>query len=191
MYPALCNFLSNNWPDLIALVTGILGVWLTIKQHLLCWFFASVSVLFSFFIFYQQRLYGDMLLQALYFFIGIYGWIYWKQNIKKEFKVTKTHKRLVVVLIAVTLLQTTGYYFLLNYFGGDRPFLDAFLTAASLTATYMMTKKWVENWAVWVLIDGTYILLYGLKQMWLFCLLYLLFTIMAYIGWVKWKKAAV
>jgi nicotinamide mononucleotide transporter len=190
MYPALSNFLIHNWPDILALVTGILGVWLTIKQHILCWLFASLSVLFSFFIFYQQRLFGDMFLQGLYFFLGIYGWLYWKQNLKTEFKVTKTDKRLIRVLITVTVLQAIAYYYLLNYLGGDRAFLDALLTAASITATYMMTKKWVENWAVWVVVDGTYILLYGLKHMWLFCLLYLLFTIMAYIGWLKWKKAA-
>ena len=52
-------------------------------------------------------------------------------------------------------------------------------------------EKWIENWAAWVLIDGTYILLYGIKSMWLFALLYLLFTIMAFYGWLKWRKEAV
>jgi nicotinamide mononucleotide transporter len=80
------------------------------------------------------------------------------------------------------------YYYLLVYFGGDRPLLDAILTATSLTATYMMTKKWVENWLAWTFIDGTYILLYGLKGMWLFCLLYFLFTIIAFFGYLKWRK---
>jgi len=79
---------------------------------------------------------------------------------------------------------------LLIHFRGDRPLLDGILTAASLTATYMMTKKWVENWLAWVLIDATYVLLYGLKEMWLFGVLYLLFTGMALYGWIKWRRTA-
>ena len=67
---------------------------------------------------------------------------------------------------------------------------DATLTACSLTATYMMTKKWVENWFVWVLIDGAYVVLYGVKYMCVFAVLYLFFTIMAFYGWIKWRKAA-
>jgi nicotinamide mononucleotide transporter len=88
------------------------------------------------------------------------------------------------------MLQAAVYYRLLIYFNGDRPFLDGILTAASLTATYMMTKKWVENWLAWVLIDVAYVLLYCLKDMWLFALLYFLFAAMALYGWIKWRKTA-
>jgi nicotinamide mononucleotide transporter len=82
------------------------------------------------------------------------------------------------------------YYYLLLYFKGDRALLDGILTAASLTATYMMTKKWVENWLVWVVIDGAYVLLYCLKDMWLYAILYFLFTAIAFYGWLKWRKTA-
>lgn len=167
---------------------GALGVWLTIKQNIWCWFFALICVIASIVEFYNKRLFGDMSLQVFYFFAGVYGWVYWKKQQNEKFTVQKTPRTFIPVLLMATIAQSVLYYFLLLHFKGDQPLLDALLTACSLTATYMMTKKWVENWAAWVLIDGTYILLYGIKAMWSFALLYLLFTIMAYYGWQKWRK---
>lgn len=176
--------------SLIAFCFGALGVWLTIKENIWCWPFSLISVIASMISFYQARLFGDMCLQVFYFFAGLYGWVYWSKQKQTAFSVEKVKLKFIPLLLIATIAQTILYYFLLLHFGGDRPLLDALLTAGSLTATYMMTKKWVENWATWVLIDGAYILLYGLKAMWLFALLYLLFTIMAFYGWQKWRKEA-
>lgn len=175
---------------IIALITGTLGVWLTIKQTIWCWPFALTAVLASILEFYRERLFGDMALQVFYFFAGVYGWIYWNKRKKEKFAVKRLDMHLLPVYLAVTVLQAVAYYYLLLYFRGDRPLLDAILTACSLTTTYMMTKKYVENWLIWVFIDATYILLYGLKEMWLFALLNLLFTLVAFYGWLKWRKEA-
>lgn len=176
---------------IIALITGTLGVWLTIKQTIWCWPFALIAVVASIIEFYEVRLFGDMALQIFYFFAGVYGWIYWKQQQQQIFEIKRMNLRLVPILIAVTALQAIIYYYLLIYFKGDRPVLDAILTACSLTTTFMMTKKWVENWILWVGIDATYIVLYALKDMWLFALLNLVFTIIALYGWFKWRKEVV
>lgn len=190
MSGAWLQFLQSNWPDILAFVSGALGVWLTIRQNIWCWPVSLVSVVISLIIFFKQRLYGDMSLQVVYFFAGLYGWFFWNENRKRDFVVKRTDTTQVPWLIVFTLLHAVGYYFLLAHFGGDKPVLDALLTAGSLTATYMMTKKWVGNWLLWVIIDATYILLYGLKHMWWFCLLYGLFTVMAFYGWIKWRKQA-
>lgn len=174
--------------SIIALITGTLGVWLTIKQNIWCWPFALISVAASIVEFYNERLFGDMSLQIFYFFAGVYGWIYWKKKQDERFEIRKTEPRQMPLLFAITILQAIAYYYLLLYFKGDRPLLDSILTASSLTTTYMMTKKYVENWLLWVFIDATYILLYGLKEMWLFALLNLLFTLVAFYGWLKWRK---
>jgi nicotinamide mononucleotide transporter len=176
--------------SIIALITGTLGVWLTIKQSIWCWPFALLATLSSIIEFYEVRLFGDMALQIFYFFAGVYGWIYWKKKQNENFSVQKLEKRLIPFFLLIIVLQALLYYYLLVYFKGDRPFLDSVLTACSLTTTYMMTKKYSENWLIWVFIDGTYILLYGLKEMWLFAILYLFFTIIAFYGWLKWKKEA-
>lgn len=173
---------------IIAFATGILGVWFTIKQNILCWPLGLISVIASMMEFFFQRLYGDMSLQIIYFIAGIYGWIYWKKKQGEEFIVTRIVISESLILFAFTVIQSFIYYFLLIYFKGDRPFLDSILTAFSITTTYMMTKKYLENWLVWTVVDLTYVFLYGLKSMWLFAILNLIFSIIAFYGWLKWKK---
>jgi nicotinamide mononucleotide transporter len=190
MYQAFQQFITGYGLDTLAFATGALGVWLTIRQNIWCWPMALMSVLICITAYYRQRLYGDMALQVFYFFAGIYGWIYWKKNLRAEFVVRHTSLKALPALVIVTAAQAGLYYYLLRHFNGDKPLFDAVLTAGSLTATYMMTKKWIENWAIWVIIDGAYVILYGIKSMWPYALLYLLFTIMAFYGWLKWRRAA-
>ncbi|MBA3680555.1 MAG: nicotinamide mononucleotide transporter [Bacteroidetes bacterium] len=176
--------------EIIATITGAIGVWLTIKENIWCWPVSIISVCTSALVFYEQRLFGDMGLQVFYFGAAIYGWYFWNKGKTQAFKVEKTPLKLIPVLIIITVILAVGFYFLIDLLKGDKALFDAILTAASLTATYMMTKKWVENWFAWVLIDGAYVALYGIKFLWGFAALYLLFTLMAFYGWIKWKKAA-
>lgn len=173
---------------LIALVSGVIGVLLTIKQSVWCWPAALISVITSSIEFYEQRLFGDMALQGFYFVSGVYGWYYWGKQVKQEFAITNTPKKQWLLLGSITAVQIVIYYFLLQKFKGDKVVIDSVLTAASITATYMMTKKWIENWIAWVIIDMAYVFLYGIKEMWLFALLYFVFTLMAAIGYWQWKK---
>jgi nicotinamide mononucleotide transporter len=174
--------------SIIALIFGTLGVILTIKQSIYCWPAALIAVVASVAEFYQEKLYGDMALQVFYFFAGIYGWVYWNKKKNTAFIITPIDRKAVPALLGMTLAQFVLYYYLLNYFKGDKVMFDAILTACSLTVTYMMTKKWLENWILWVLIDGAYVILYGVKEMWLFAVLYLFMAIIAFYGWIKWRK---
>lgn len=173
---------------IISLVFGVAGVLLTIKQSIWCWPSALISVVTSGYEFFESRLYGDFALQVFYFISGVYGWIYWNRNKNKEFIVTILPIKFIIPLTFVTILQAVLYYFVLRYFKGDQVLFDAILTACSITATYMMTKKWLENWFCWVLIDFAYIILYVIKDLWLYAILYLVFTLMAAYGFYKWKK---
>lgn len=184
----LGDFLLREWPGILVFIISALGVWLTIKQTVWCWPVSLIAVIVSIVILYDARLYGDMALQIFYFFAGIYGWVYWEKNKDQVFKVTSINRNLVPVLIGITLLQAVAYYYLLVYFKGDRPLLDGTLTACSLTITYMMTKKWIENWLLWVFIDAAYVLLFCLKEMWFFAATNLLMAIIAYFGWLKWRR---
>lgn len=173
----------------IALVTGSLGVWLTIRQNSWCWPMALISVVTSAIDFYNSRLFGDMALQVMYFAQGVYGWMVWHKARSTNFTVTRLPLRYWwLVGTAIVLLWLVAYYVLI-YVKGNRALLDAMLTAASLVTTYMMTKKWAENWLLWVGIDATYIILYALTNLWSYALLYLVFTGMAWYGWRQWKKS--
>lgn len=174
--------------SVIALVAGALGVWLTIRQTIWCWPVSLIAVVASIAEFYRERLFGDMALQVFYFFAGIYGWMYWNQQRKTAFVVRDMSPRTWPLLIGGTAFQALVYYKIILFFNGDRPLLDAILTAASLTATFMMTRKWVQNWITWVVIDTAYIYLYAVKDMWLFAVLYFIFAAMAFYGWMDWRK---
>lgn len=173
---------------IIALLSGVAGVLLTIKQNIWCWPLALVSVVTSGIEFYQSRLFGDMALQVLYFISGVYGWFYWKQKKSDDFKVSKLPVKLILPLIAFTGIQFFIYYYLLLVFKGDKVILDALLTACSISATYAMTKKWIENWLFWVVIDFTYVGLYFSKNLYLYALLYFIFALMALAGYLNWRK---
>lgn len=173
---------------IISLVFGVAGVLLTIKQSIWCWPAALLSVVTSGFEFFESRLYGDFALQIFYFISGVYGWVYWDKNKNKEFIVALLPIRSIIPLLSITILQAILYYFLLSYFKGDKVIFDSILTACSITATYMMTKKWLENWFFWVLIDFAYVILYISKELWLYAVLYFTFTLMAAYGFYTWKK---
>lgn len=177
--------------DWIALVTGVLGVVLTIKEKIWCWPTALISVVISIVAFYKEHLYGDMFLNVFYFFSGIYGWFYWNKRKDEEFIVSLMPVKFYFPLVAITILQIVFYYFILSYFKSDKIIFDSILTACSFTCTYMMTKKWIENWLFWLIIDSAYVILYIMKDMHIYALLYLFFSVMVLFGYFKWKKQIV
>lgn len=183
-------FVLREWRGILFFLTGSLGVWLTIKENVWCWPISLIAVVVCLVEFYTSKLYGDMGLQVVYFFAGIYGWIYWERNKHAVFLVKHMSLRLIPLLVIITVAQAVLYYYLLIYFNGDRPLVDGTLTACSLTVTYLMTKKWVENWLFWVIIDTAYVLLYAVKGLWFFAALSVIQTVLAFYGWLKWRKEA-
>lgn len=174
--------------DWIALVTGVLGVLLTIFENILCWPMALFSVVISGVTFYNQRLFGDFSLQLFYFFSGIYGWFYWGKKKNEVFIVSKMSSKWYILITLSIIFQSIIYYYLLGYFKSDQILFDAILTSCSFTCTFMMVKKWIENWVLWIVIDAAYVFLYLIKDLPTYALLYGFFSLMAYYGFYSWKK---
>ena len=174
--------------DWIALITGVLGVLLTIFESIWCWPTALVSVVISGATFFNQRLFGDFGLQIFYFISGIDGWIYWGKKKKEPFTVSNMPTKWYLPIAFSIMIQSVVYYFLLGYFKSDQILFDAILTSCSFTSTFMMAKKWIENWILWVVIDAAYIFLYLIKDLPTYALLYGFFSLMAYYGFYSWKK---
>ena len=180
----------NIW-DFIALLTGISGVVLTIRESIWCWPIALISVIISGITFFNERLFGDFFLQLFYLISGLYGWFYWYKNKTEVFVTQKISNKLILPLVLCTIIQSFIYYFLLKYFKSDQFLLDAILTACSFTGTFMMAKKWIENWLVWIVVDLAYVFLYLIKDLNIYALLYLFFAVMAGYGYYQWKKQLV
>lgn len=180
-----------NMVELIGVVTGIACVWLAAKQNIWTWPLGLVSVGMYVFVFYDARLYADMGLNAFYFVTSLYGWYVWLYGGKNhtERKVGRVSRKELTVLLALALVFTAGLgYFLDNYTDADLSYTDSATTAVSLMGYWMMAKKQLENWIVWLVVDVVYVGVYTYKDLYLTSFLYFVFLLLSIKGYLNWKK---
>ncbi|MBL6962340.1 MAG: nicotinamide mononucleotide transporter [Bacteroidetes bacterium] len=187
----LYSWIVFNYIEFIAVIAGIIGVWLTAKQIIWCWPVAIVNVVLSAYIFYGTKLYQDGILQLFYLIMAIYGWYNWKfggKN-KTELKVSRTSFRTAILLLIIGFISiyVFGYLFK-RYTDAALPYWDATTTVWGVIATFMMAKKMIENWAIWILIDLLNTAIYFYKGLYGFVFLYFVFTILAVFGLMQWLK---
>ncbi|MBD1398287.1 nicotinamide mononucleotide transporter [Pontibacter sp. JH31] len=177
--------------EVIGVITGIAGVWLAARQHIWTWPVSIVSVTAYVFVFLDARLYADMGLSVFYIISSVYGWYEWLYGGKghTERQVTKVSQRELWVLIALVVVFTGGLgYFLDNYTDADLSYTDSATTAVSLMAYWMMARKRLENWLVWLVVDVVYVGVYLYKELYLTAFLYFVFLILATVGYLDWKR---
>ena len=176
--------------ETVAALFGIISVYLSVRQNIWSWPTAIVNVGLYTFVFYQSRLYADMGLQVVYVVISFYGWYQWLYGGQghTELKVSVTPRKLGITLaglgIVSTLLLGTVLHRTTN---AALPYLDSTTTSTSLVAQWMMTKKLVENWIVWVVVDVVYIGMFIYKDMYVTSFLYFVFLVLAVMGYRQWK----
>lgn len=171
---------------------GLLSVGLTIRQHLLCWPIGIVNVALYIWVFFQSKLYSDAGLQVVYVVLQFYGWHEWLHGgeAKSELHVSSTPGRFRPVLLCLGIAGTLG----LGAFFDTRtdaamPYWDAGITSFSLVAQWMMAKKFLENWIVWLLVDVVAIGVFAVKGLYPTALLYAVFCGMAISGYLQWRKS--
>lgn len=184
------QFLETSAMEWLATITGFICVYLAARQHILNWPVGIISVGTYLFIFYQTKLYGDAVLQIYFLITAIYGWFYWNQSSpKKEGSIVSfTAKQMLFTICAVTLLWGALGWMLANWTDSDVPYIDGFCTAMSFAAQFLMTRKVLQNWILWVIVDIAYIPLYLYKGLLLTALLYIAFAIIAWKGYRNWNK---
>jgi nicotinamide mononucleotide transporter len=178
--------------ELIAVVVTLVAVYLTTRQIIWCWPLGLVSVTLYAVIFFQVKLYADMGLQGIYFVLSLYGWWAWLHGGEdhQELEVSLASWRMrvgafavgiaVAVLLGATLERLTD---------ASLPYMDSLLTAFSLVAQFMATRKMLESWLVWIAVDVLYIGMFIYKDLHLTAGLYASFLILAGIGLVKWRRS--
>lgn len=179
-----------SFVEAIAFVTGAACVWLTAKENIWNWPIGIANSAFFLYLFLQQRLYADSALQILYIVLGFLGWHWWLWGGKEKtaMKVARIDLPHLIALPIATIAATAIMYFHLVNVKDSAPFLDALTTALSLTAQYMLTRKMLENWFVWITADIIYIGLYADRSLFLTALLYALFIALCVQGYVGWKR---
>jgi nicotinamide mononucleotide transporter len=178
--------------ELISFILSIITVALNIRQLHWAWLFSILSSGLYAVVFLDARLYGDMGLQFVFIMLSIWGWHLWlwgdgehrSLNVSRLSKKGHIHS-LFAWFIGFALIA----WFLKTYTDTDVPNADGFLTAGSLLGQVLLSRKKIENWLVWIIVDVLYIWLYLYKGLNLTAALYAVFVIMAVIGWRTWSKS--
>jgi nicotinamide mononucleotide transporter len=183
--------LANVW-EILAVVFGIVSVYLSTREHIWSWPTALVNVSLYFVVFFEAKLYADMGLQVVYFALSLYGWYEWLyggEN-RTELHVSRTTRTLGVrlVLVGVASAALLGTV-LARFTDAALPYLDSATTSTSLVAQWMMTRKILENWAVWAIVDVVYVGMFIYKRLYLTAGLYTVFFVLAVMGFIQWKRS--
>jgi nicotinamide mononucleotide transporter len=181
---------SMEITEALAFVTGAYCVWLTVKEHIWNWPLGIANSLFLLIVFMRARLYADSALQILYVVLGFLGWYWWLHGDAHRAKLSVKRSPLSTLLVLVLLLipATLGMTLYLQSIKDSSPFLDALTTCLSLAAQYLLTRKFIESWLLWIGVDVIYIYLYASRDLYLTSVLYLLFLTMCLMGWKEWKQ---
>lgn len=182
---------STSWLELASFALSVITVALNIRQIHWAWLFSILSSGMYAAVFFNTRLYGDMGLQFVFILVSVWGWANWLRgdDSHEHLQVTRLNARgrwnsLVATSLAFILLA----WFLKTYTDTDVPYADGFLTAGSLLGQVLLSRKKLENWHVWIIVDVLYVGLYVYKGLMLTALLYAIFVIMAVMGLRAWSK---
>ena len=181
-----------TWLEIVAFALALAMVVLNMRVNPLAWPLAIMSSLLYFALFWQSRLYGDASLQIFFAVVALWGWWQWQRGTSEDgsaLRVRTLPARTRWMLIAALALMwpATGW-FLKHYTDTDVPWWDAFPTAASLIGQWLLGRKYLENWAAWVVVNIVSVALFAYKGLWLTTLLYSLFIAMSFIGWRAWRR---
>ncbi|MVZ67280.1 nicotinamide riboside transporter PnuC [Sphingobacterium sp. DK4209] len=184
------QFLNTSIIEWFATISGFLCVYLAAKQNIWNWPTSIISVCLYLYIFYHAKLYGDSTLQLYFLGTAIYGWYYWNKRAKTDDKPISSlnSRQLFLTILSILIIATAIGYLLSQYTDTDVPYIDGFCTAVSLVAQFLMTRKVLENWILWVFVDICYVPLYLHKDLVLTAVLYIAFAIIAWNGYRDWRK---
>lgn len=193
----ISNWLSNNYIEVFGAVTGIIFVFLEIRQTLWLWPVGIITSAVYILVFFTGKLYADMSLQGYYLVISCLGWYWWlkgtgendKEGEKETLPVTRLTLRTGVVLgIVFVLLYAVLWLILSRLTDSPVPHWDSFITSLSIVATWMLARKIYEHWLLWIVVNSVSVVLFISRGLYPTVFLYIVYGIMSFAGLVEWKK---
>ncbi len=180
--------------ELLAVITGVIYVVLAARNNSWCWFWGIISAAFwTYAVGLIFGLYLDAFLQVFYIVMAVIGWWQWTKGTEEEqLRITKLSRseHLIILASGSVLALLFGYLFD-EYTPAAATYLDAFTTIFSMAATFMVVQRKLENWLYWIVIDALYVYLYFTRGAYLFALLFVVYVVIAAIGYWRWKKEMV
>ncbi|HON17575.1 MAG TPA: nicotinamide riboside transporter PnuC [Salinivirgaceae bacterium] len=190
---ALVVWIFENWIEVAAAVLGMIYLYFSVTQKIWLWPFGLLTSLFYIYVYYVATFYADMSLQVYYVLVSIYGWIHWSKGRegKDELPVQRCTTKVWVWSILAGVFLWGVIYWILIHTRTDVALGDAFTTAFSIVATWMLAQKYIENWILWIVVDGVSLALYVQKGLLATAVLFFVYTTVAVFGFYAWKKTMV
>jgi nicotinamide mononucleotide transporter len=183
-----------QWWEIVAVVLAVIYLVLAIRQNIWCWAAAAISTLLYLYIMYQARLYMESVLQLFYLAMAAYGWYQWRGDPDngEELRVSTWPVRYHLFAIgSVLLLVIVSGELLTRYSNAALPFLDSLTNWGAVVATFMVTRKILENWIYWFVIDAVSIALYISRDLFFTAALFTAYLVMIVIGYRSWRASMV
>ncbi|MDR3286086.1 MAG: nicotinamide riboside transporter PnuC [Prevotellaceae bacterium] len=177
--------------QIIGMALGLLYLYFEYKANIYLWIIGMIMPLVHGFLYFKSGLYADMSMNIYYILAGIYGWIVWnnRQKDKKTYSISRTPLRkwlhLALLFVIIDIFIT---YILIKFTNSNVPYADAFTTSLSIIAMWMLSRKYVEQWLVWLVVDIISCCLYIYKEIPITASLYILYSCLAIAGYLRWLK---
>lgn len=178
--------------QIVGIALGLLYLWLEYKANIWLWVVGMLMPCVHCILYCKSGLYADSAMQAYYIVAGLYGlgvWLAGRKRTEKPLKIANIPVRLVVPLVLIyTVLHAAIYFVLVRFTDSSVPFWDAMTTAMSMVAMWLLSRKYIEQWLVWLVVDAVTVVLYIYKGIPFTAGLYMLYTSLAVVGYLRWRK---
>ena len=193
------DFAQQTWLSILAtppaewLAVALAFAYLVLAAHenIWCWACAFVSTALFIWLFHQGALISESLLNVFYLAMAVYGWRQWRKggrgNTRLAISTWTATRHFKVILLTALSVPVLGYV-TGTYLGAALPYVDAFTTCFAVVATYMVTRKILENWIYWFVIDSVSIWLYLQRGFNLTAVLFVLYLVLIVFGWRRWNQ---
>ncbi len=190
----MIDWLINNWIEVFGVISGLLFLYFEIKENYLMWPLGLISSALYLVIFFKSKFYADMSLQIYYVVISLYGWYFWtkagKTDKKEDVPIRQLKSKEAYMYLIISGIIFYFYsVILVKYTDSPLPYWDSFTTALSIVATFMLTRKIIEQWLVWIVVDAVSLSLYIYKGLYPTSILFAVYTALAIVGYLQWKKS--
>lgn len=180
-----------DYLEIAGAVVGLAYIWLEYKANIWLWLASIVMPAIYIFVYYGSGFYADMAINIYYLVASLYGWLMWRRKGDgcEELPITRTPARYILPLAAAAAAAFGIIAVILVRFTDSTvPYGDSFTTALSIIGLWMLSRKYVEQWIVWIAVDAVCAVLYFYKGLHLTGALYALYTVIAVAGYFKWLK---
>lgn len=185
--------MSLDWLDILTTILGLLYIWLEYRAHIALWVVGIIMPALDVYLYYSHGLYGDAGMAVYYTLAAVYGlWVWIKGPTPQEpLEVTSMPPRLYLpTTLFFFAAWGVTYYILIRWTNSTVPLLDSFTNALSFVGLWALSRKYIEQWFFWMVVDAVCTVLYIQKGIPFKAGLYGLYVVIAVMGYRKWKRMA-